>query len=47
MALPDFDFHELEGAREGNYSTDINGPWCTTFEWEEGSPCRVDVEQYH
>jgi proteic killer suppression protein len=24
-----------------------NGPWCITFEWEEGDALRVDLEQYH
>jgi len=25
----------------------INGPWCITFEWEDGDALRVDLEQYH
>jgi proteic killer suppression protein len=25
----------------------INGPWCITFEFEEGDALRVDLEQYH
>jgi len=25
----------------------INGPWCITFEWEDGEALRVDLEQYH
>jgi hypothetical protein len=24
-----------------------NGPWCITFEWENGRALRVDLEQYH
>jgi len=23
----------------------INGPWCITFEWEDGEALRVDLEQ--
>jgi len=22
----------------------INGPWCITFEWEDGDALRVDLE---
>jgi len=29
------------------YSIHANGPWCITFEWEEGEALRVDLEQYH
>jgi len=29
------------------YSIHVNGPWCITFEWEEGEALRVDLEQYH
>jgi len=25
----------------------INGPWCITFEWEDGEALRVDLEQEH
>jgi proteic killer suppression protein len=25
----------------------VNGPWCLTFEFEEGDARRVDFEQYH
>lgn len=28
-------------------SLHVNGPWCVTFEWEEGAAFRVDLEQYH
>jgi len=27
------------------YSMHINGPWCITFEWEDGEALRVDLEQ--
>ncbi|MBW1834061.1 MAG: type II toxin-antitoxin system RelE/ParE family toxin [Deltaproteobacteria bacterium] len=29
------------------YSIHVNGPWCITFEWEDGEALRVDLEQYH
>lgn len=29
------------------YSIHVNGPWCITFEFENGSAYRVDFEQYH
>ena len=25
----------------------MNGPWCVTFEWEDGDAVRVNLEQYH
>jgi proteic killer suppression protein len=25
----------------------VNGPWCITFEFEDGDACRIDFEQYH
>jgi proteic killer suppression protein len=25
----------------------VNGPWCITFEFEDGDAYRVDFEQYH
>jgi proteic killer suppression protein len=25
----------------------VNGPWCITFEFEDGDAFRVDLEQYH
>ena len=42
-----FDFHGLSGDRKGTYTVHVNGPWCITFEFEDGHPCRVDFEQYH
>ena len=41
-----FDFHGLYGVPK-RYSIHVNGPWCITFEWEEGDALRVDLEQYH
>jgi plasmid maintenance system killer protein len=28
-------------------SIHVNGPWCITFEWQDGKALRVDLEQYH
>ena len=46
MNLLDFDFHRLRG-KPVRYSVHVNGPWCITFEFEEGDAYRVDYEQYH
>jgi proteic killer suppression protein len=46
LSLPGFNFHPLRG-RPQRYSLHVNGPWCITFEWEEGDALRVDLEQYH
>ncbi len=46
LNLPGFDFHPLH-TKPTRYSLHINGPWCITFEWEEGNALRVDLEQYH
>lgn len=43
---PGFDFHPLNGKPQ-RYSIHVNGPWCLTFEWEDGNAIRVDLEQYH
>jgi proteic killer suppression protein len=47
MNLPGFDFYPLRGFKPTRYSVHINGPWCITFEFEEGDASRVDLEQYH
>jgi proteic killer suppression protein len=46
LRQPGFDFHPLHG-RPQRYSIHINGPWCITFEWEDGKALRVELEQYH
>ena len=46
LNVPGFKFHGLRGLPK-RYSIHINGPWCITFEWEEGDALRVDLEQYH
>lgn len=47
MNVPGFDFHSLRGFAPTRYSVHVNGPWCITFEFENGDACRVDFEQYH
>jgi toxin HigB-1 len=43
---PGFSFHALQGSPQ-RYSIHVNGPWCITFEWENGNARRVSLEQYH
>jgi toxin HigB-1 len=47
MNIPGFDFHALRGFKPTRYSVHVNGPWCITFEFEDGDACRIDFEQYH
>jgi proteic killer suppression protein len=47
MNVPGFDCHALKGPGPTRYSVHVNGPWCLTFEFEDGDACRVDLEQYH
>jgi len=47
MNVPGFDFHPLRGFKPTRYSVHVNGPWCITFEFEDGDACRIDFEQYH
>lgn len=44
--VPGFNFHGLQGVPK-RYSIHVNGPWCITFEWEDGDAMKVDLEQYH
>ena len=46
LNVPGFYFHGLHGVPK-RYSIHVNGPWCITFEWEEGEALRGDLEQYH
>lgn len=46
MNVPGFNFHALHGTPR-RYTVHVNGPWCITFEFEEGEAYRVDLEQYH
>jgi proteic killer suppression protein len=41
-----FDFHPLRGKPQ-RYSIHVNGPWCLTFEFEDGDALRIDFKQYH
>jgi toxin HigB-1 len=45
LKLPGFDFHALKGVNR--YTIHVNGPWCITFEFEDGDAYRVDLEQCH
>lgn len=47
LNVPGFDFHRLKGHRPMRYSIHVNGPWCITFQFEEGAALAVDLEQYH
>ena len=46
LNVPGFNFHPLRG-KPTRYSLHLNGPWCITFERDEGDALRVDLEQYH
>jgi proteic killer suppression protein len=47
MDVPGFDFHALKGFKPIRYTVHVNGPWCITFEFENGDAHRVDFEQYY
>lgn len=47
MDLPGYDFHSLNGFSPVRYTVHVNGPWCITFEFENGNAYVVDFEQYH
>jgi toxin HigB-1 len=47
MDVAGFEFHALQGFRPKRYAVHVNGPWCVTFEFEDGHACQVDFEQYH
>ena len=46
LNVPGFNFHGLRGMPK-RYSIHVNGPWCITFEWEDGDAFKIDLEQYH
>jgi proteic killer suppression protein len=46
LNVPGFDFHPLKGKPQ-RYSIHVNGPWCLTFEFEDGDALRIDFEQHH
>jgi proteic killer suppression protein len=41
-----FNFRGLQGSPK-RYSIHVNGPWCITFQWEDGDAFKIDLEQYH
>lgn len=47
MNIPGFDFHTLRGFTPTRFTVHINGPWCITFEFENGDAYVIDFEQYH
>ncbi|MGH6921959.1 MAG: type II toxin-antitoxin system RelE/ParE family toxin [Geminicoccaceae bacterium] len=47
LNVPGFNFHALKGFHPTRYTVHVNGPWCVTFEFEDGDAVRVDLEQYH
>ena len=47
LNVPGFDLHPLRGLQPTRYSLHVNGPWCITFEFDDGDAYRVDFEQYH
>jgi toxin HigB-1 len=46
LNVPGFNLHRLQG-KPVRDSLHVNGPWCVTFEWEDGDAVRVNLEQYH
>jgi proteic killer suppression protein len=47
LNIAGYKFHALHGFEPVRYSIHVNGPWCITFEFQEGNAFRVDFEQYH
>lgn len=47
LRMPGYNFHALRGFRPTRYTIHINGPWCITFEFDNGDAYHVDFEQYH
>ena len=46
LDLPGFGLHPLRGLPK-RYGVMINGLWRITFEWIDGEPWNLDLEQYH
>jgi proteic killer suppression protein len=46
LNVPGFNFHGPQGMPK-HFSIHVNGPWCITFEWEDGDALKIDLEQYH
>lgn len=47
MAQPGSAFHPLKGNRKGQYAVEVRANWRLVFEWEDGEPVRVRLEDYH
>lgn len=47
MNLLGFKFQSLQGHRSIRHTVHVNGPWCMTFEFENGHAYAVNIEQYH
>jgi toxin HigB-1 len=46
LNVPGFNVHRLRG-KPARHSLHVDGPWCVTFEWEDGDAVRVNLEQCH
>jgi proteic killer suppression protein len=47
LKMPGYNFHALRGFDPTRYTIHVNGPWCITFEFDDGDAFHVDFEQYH
>lgn len=47
MDLPGFDFHQLKGQRQRQWSVTVRANWRLTFRFEGGDAFDVDLEDYH
>lgn len=47
MNLPGLRLHPLKGNRKGTWAVWINGNWRLTFQFVDGEPTDVDLEDYH
>ena len=47
LKMPGYNFHALRGFNPTRYTIHVNGPWCITFEFDDGDAFHVDFEQYH
>jgi proteic killer suppression protein len=47
LKMPGYNFHALKGFKPTRYTIHVNGPWCVTFEFDDGDALHVDFEQYH
>jgi len=47
LNMPAFRLHALQGYKPTRYSMKVSGNYRITFEWENGSVQKVDLEDYH